>query len=95
MCLQLLSLLDRYLVVSLLVVDYVVLAKLDRVIVVHSDVCQTSLLINVVETVYVLSTFVFKYISTLSSQVALDISLEKRFMTSDDILKSNGFPVIK
>ena len=75
----------------MLVVDDVILAELDRVVIVDSYICQACLFLDVVEAVYT-SAFAFKDIPALSRKDTLDVSLEQELLTEDVVLEPDRFP---
>ena len=75
----------------MLVVDDVILAELDRVIIVDSYICQACLLLDVVEAVHT-SAFAFKDVPTLPRKDPLNVSLEEKLLTENVVLELDRFP---
>ena len=75
----------------MLVVDDVILAELDRIVIVDSYICQACLFLDVVEAVYT-STLAFKHVTALSRKDPLNVPLEQKLLSENVVLEPYSFP---
>ena len=78
----------------MLVVDDVILAKLDRVVVVDSYIRQACLFLDVVEAVYT-SAFAFKDVPALPRKDPLNVPLEEKLLSENVVLELYSFPEVQ